>query len=151
MFRVLGVMALAGLTITVGGCATMTRGMAVAASTPDAAAFAQCKAAAIAQGASCVTGLGVLMAVNGGYPSRLAFADKNLNGGAVCQPGLLLPCEYMPAAAQQALVAGGLNKVEALGTYTYCPLRRTYQNAPQVGCLAGAYDVKAQARGLSAP
>jgi hypothetical protein len=150
MFRVLRVVALAGLTITVGGCATMTRGMTVAASMPDAAAFAQCKAAATAQGASCVTGLGVLKVVNGGYPSRLAFADKNLNGGAVCQPGLLLPCEYMPAAAGQAL-GGGLNKVEALGTYTYCPLRRTYQNTLQVGCLAGAYDVKAQARRLSAP
>ncbi len=150
MFRVLGVMALAGLTITVGGCATMTRGMTVAASMPDAAAFAQCKAAATAQGASCVTGLGVLKAVNGGYSSRLAFADKNLNGGAVCQPGLLNPCEYMPAAARQALW-GRPNKVEALGTYTYCPLRRTDQNAPQVGCLAGAYDVKAQARRLSAP
>jgi len=149
MFRLLSVMALAVLTATVGGCATMTRGTTMAASMPDAAAFAQCKAAATARGAPCVTGLGVLKFVNGGYSSRLAFADKNLNGGAVCQPGLLNPCEYTPAAARQAL-GERPNEVEAVGTYTYCPLRRTYQNAPQVGCLAGAYGIKAQARGLSA-
>ena len=106
------------------------------AGSPDAGALAHCVAATRAIGI-CHEGRGGLIFVNGGYSTRIGFADPRAynHGGAVCQPGTSEPCEWAPAIMGRRPAAWPVMETELRGRYRYCLTKRPRKGHLPIGCL----------------